>query len=129
MMVETFQDAVEERDPARAECDAVAASVLPPLSEAEFMELLVELCVGFAPRRFALGEVYGDYDDGQVLAWGMTFGDRAVLCSDDGRPIGVFPSAERALARLSGRANLRLVWIDPETEDEVCAREEEETGG
>jgi hypothetical protein len=93
--------------------DVVATSGLAPLSEVEFMDLLGELCSDFAPRRFALGEVHGDYDDGRVFAWGTAFEDRAVLCSDDGRPFGVFPSAERALARLSRHVNLRLVWVDP----------------
>lgn len=118
-MIETFRSTSAEYETAQEDCDTVAASGLPPLGEAEFMELLDELCVNFAPRRFALGEIFGDYDDGRVLAWGMAFEDRALLCSDDGRPIGVFPSAERALTRLSGSVNLRLVWIDPDSDAEA----------
>lgn len=104
--------AEHETTPEDAEKDV--ASALAPLSETEFMDLLGELCIDFAPRRFALGEVYGDYDDGRVFAWGVAFEDRAVLHSEDGQRIGVFPCAERALAQLSRGLNLRLVWIDPE---------------
>lgn len=118
-MVEAGRDTPLIHSSAQAAGGVAASSALPPLNEAEFMELLGELCVDFAPRRFALGEVYSDYDDGRVLAWGMALEGRAVLHSDDGRPIGVFPSAERALARLSRGLNLRLVWIDPDPDGTV----------
>jgi hypothetical protein len=121
MPTATSSDTSAEYETAQEDGDTAVASRLAPLSEAEFMELLVELCADFAPRRFALGEVYGDYDDGRVFAWGLAFEKQAVLCSDDGWPIGVFPSAERALTRLSRRGNLRLVWIDrgPDPDGEV----------
>ncbi len=124
MLAARSQGISPEHETAHEDGDTDVASGLAPLSEAEFMELLVELCVCFAPRRFALGEVYGDYDDGRVVAWGVAFEDRAVLHNEDGRRIGVFPSAERALARLSYCGNLRLVWIDPDPDSEVEEEEE-----
>lgn len=124
MLATGSRDTSAEHETTHEDAEKDVASALAPLSETEFMDLLGELCVAFAPRRFALGEVYGDYDDGRVFAWGVAFEDRAVLCSDDGQRIGVFPSAERALARLSRRGRLRLVWIDPS----AVGEDEEERG-
>lgn len=114
----TSHDTSAECEALREDGDNTAAGGLAPLSEAEFMGLLGELCAAFAPRRFALSEVYGDFEDGRVFAWGLAFEDWTLLCSDDGQLLGVFPSAERALDRLSRRVNLRLVWIDPYADGE-----------
>ncbi|MEV4843867.1 hypothetical protein AB0K20_11695 [Micromonospora matsumotoense] len=88
--------------------------VLPPLgTPEEFHQMLVDLANEFAPRRFAIGEEHGDRIDGGILAWGLAFPDRALLCGDQQVPVGRFATAESALRLLSrtGR-RLRLIWID-----------------
>lgn len=92
---------------------------LPPLgSEEEFAQLVAELVTGEAPRLFALVEEQGKRFDGWILAWGMAFDDHAEVVGIDGGLRGSFPSAERARWVLSRRANIRLVWVDAETDQE-----------
>ncbi len=87
-------------------------AVSPLWDEAEFTALLTDLAHACAPRRFALCEIHGDREDGSVFGWGMAFDDRAVIWRTTGHALGAFGSAESALALLSRRRNLQLVWID-----------------
>lgn len=94
MPVGTARGVRSESDAGHADGGAGGAT-LALGTEAEFMKLLVDLSVTFAPRRFALCEVYGERADGWVFGWGMTFGSgSAMLYRDDGRPLGSFASAE-----------------------------------
>ncbi|WP_320067148.1 hypothetical protein [Micromonospora sp. RTGN7] len=82
-------------------------------TEEEFQQALVELVNDFAPRRFAICEEHGDRVDGEVFAWGLAFGDGALLCDDARSLTGRFRdagSAMRLFARTGRR--LRLIWVD-----------------
>lgn len=89
----------------------------------EFHQMLVALAVDYAPRRFAICEEYGDRIDGRVFAWGLAYGDHAVVCPEvSGLLPCSFGSPERALSLFSLSGQMRLVWIDQPPESE---REEE----
>lgn len=100
----------------RAESDL--SPLMPPVDSAEFNTMLRDLSVDYAPRRFALCEVRADEPDGWVFGWGVEFNDRTAVFLWGGRRGGVFRSTEAAFIAWSQLRNLRLVWIDPESDDE-----------
>lgn len=75
----------------------------PGWDEAEFGGMVRELVADTAPRLFALVEECGEREDGWVFAWGAQFTDRATLLTHDGRPRGIFGSAERPVRRSPAR--------------------------
>lgn len=78
---------------------------------------MAELSAEQAPRRFSVGEINIDADDGAVLAWGLAFPDGAILCTPDGAPRGVLRSAESIWRLFRRGGELRLIWIDPPATD------------
>jgi hypothetical protein len=80
--------------------------------ETALMAELKELCVEFAPRRFALCEVWADDDDAGIFGWGMAFDDKALLYLPQARVLCTTNSPQRALGRYARGADRRLVWID-----------------
>lgn len=97
----------------------IAGTVLG--TEEELMAELVELSTDHAPRRFSLCLVDREEDDAVVVGWGMAFADGAVTYLP-GSPewnvrdsFMVFRSADSARHRLSRSADVRLIWIDPES--------------
>jgi hypothetical protein len=68
-----------------------------------------------APRRFALGLLDVQRDDGVVVGWGLDFGDEAIVYAPtDGLGQRLFrvETADRA-RRLLARRAVRLIWLDP----------------
>jgi hypothetical protein len=92
-----------------AEADLACASAAAALL-AEAAELAAEI----APRRFSVCALDVEADDCAVLAWGLAFPGRAVLCKLDGRPAGTFVSAESSMRVFRRGGELRLIWIDPD---------------
>ncbi|GAA2107249.1 hypothetical protein [Actinomadura alba] len=92
-----------------AEADLAYASAAAALL-AEAAELAAET----APRRYSVCALDVEAEDGAVLAWGLAFPGRAVLCKLDGRPAGTFVSAESSMRMLRRRGEVRLIWIDPD---------------
>ena len=84
-----------------------------PGTAAGLLAEMTELSAEQAPRRFSLCGIDVDADDGAVLAWGFAFAQRAILCTPEGTPKGVFPSAESVVRRFGRGEKLRLIWIDP----------------
>jgi hypothetical protein len=92
---------------------------LPPASSQEFALLVEELAQETAPRRFALCEVDSELPDARVFAWGLADDDgEAVVVGVEERLFGRFRSAESAHRLFSLARDCRLVWIDPEREEE-----------
>jgi hypothetical protein len=94
--------------------------------EAEFNELVDEMVADEAPRLFAVVQVYGDWVDGRIAAWGMAFEDHAEVVSVDGRTHMSLRSAERAVRGFRRRpdVNAHLVWVNPDaasSPDEIDA--------
>ncbi|MGW0433792.1 hypothetical protein ACWDV4_14800 [Micromonospora sp. NPDC003197] len=79
----------------------------------EFHQMLVDIAVDFAPRRFAICEEYGDRLDGRVFAWGLAFEEQALVSDVECRFLGRFQAADSAVRLFSrtGR-HLRLIWVD-----------------
>ncbi|MEV5704310.1 hypothetical protein [Actinoallomurus sp. NPDC052274] len=77
---------------------------------------LVELSAETAPRRFALGLLDFEHDDGVVVGWGLDFGDEAIVYAPtDGSGQRLFrtETADRARRLVARRADVRLIWLDP----------------
>lgn len=79
--------------------------------EKSLMSELTEMSAEFAPRRFALCEVWADEEDAGVVGWGMAFDDEAMLYLPESGLMARLSSAQRAL-RLTRSADRRVVWID-----------------
>lgn len=77
-------------------CASAAAALV-----AEAAELAAET----APRRFSVCALDFEAEDGAVLAWGIAFPERVVLCELAGRPAGTFVSAD---AYACGKFELNL---------------------
>jgi hypothetical protein len=75
---------------------------------------VIELAAEQAPRRFALGWIDTEADDGGILAWGLQTGeDESVVFSASGaRVLGRFSSAEQARRLFSRSGEVVLVWLD-----------------
>lgn len=86
--------------------------VWAPLSEVEFQRELREMVADGAPRVFALCEELGERDDGYVRYWGMAFDDCAEIVAASGNSRAAYRSADSALAKLSRRRKLHLIWAD-----------------
>ncbi|WP_344590655.1 hypothetical protein [Actinomadura vinacea] len=80
------------------------------------MAELTEMSVEFAPRRFALCEVWAEDEDAGVVGWGMAFDDETLLYLPHTRVFGRSSSAQTALSRFTRGGGGRLVWIDAENE-------------
>lgn len=86
------------------------------LAEDAFQAQMREFCRETAPSRFALCDEEDDRDF-SVFAWGIDFGDGALLVGEGIR--GRFVSAETACRRFGARHRLHLVWVDPRPEPEA----------
>lgn len=94
------------------------ASDLPPLgTEEEFAAMLAELAAAYAPARFALCAEEPVRVDGQVIAWGLDFGDRALVYTMDASPPMLCGSAERARGLFGILGPVRLIWVDQPERD------------
>jgi hypothetical protein len=92
--------------------------LLPPYSEADTVAELESWGRTHAPSRFM---VYGIEElprsgyDGEVIAWGLSFGDHVYVQAEGSTTGGTFTSIER-MRRIMfrGDRDIRLLWIDPE---------------
>jgi hypothetical protein len=82
------------------------------LTEDELVTELEELSAEFAPRRFTLCQVDGDWQDGQIIGWGLAWDEEAIVYLVQARVLMTAPSAERARQRMARKADVRLVWVD-----------------
>ncbi|WP_252778947.1 hypothetical protein [Actinoallomurus rhizosphaericola] len=85
-------------------------------AERDLLAELAELSAETAPRRFALGLLDVQCDDGVVVGWGLDFGDEAIVYAPtDGAGQRLFrtETADRARRLLARRADVRLIWLDP----------------
>lgn len=96
---------------------------MPPLTEQECVDLVTEIAVDYAPRRFALGAVTPDFQSGGIFAWGIEFGDEVAVAPLGGSSVSRMSSAERAQRIYSKLGDVRLIWIDdapePEPDDDA----------
>ncbi|MFI0357354.1 hypothetical protein [Actinomadura sp. 9N407] len=80
-------------------------------------EEATELAFEYAPRRFALCWVDFDEDDGGILCWGLQLAtDTATICSESGRTLGRFSSAEDARRFFARKEEVLLIWLDEEAQ-------------
>lgn len=85
-------------------------------AERDLLAELVELSGETAPRRFALGLLGLQHDDGAVVGWGLDFGDEAIVyapADGAGRRLFLAETADRARRLLARRSDVRLIWLDP----------------
>lgn len=88
----------------------------PICSRARFTELVQNLVTDFAPRVFAVVQEHGDCVDADIVAWGMTFEDRAEVIDVSGGLRMSLRSPERALLAFPADDDYttHLVWVGPE---------------
>ncbi|MEV0405445.1 hypothetical protein [Actinoallomurus sp. NPDC050550] len=83
--------------------------------EQRLLAELVELSVETAPRRFALGLLDIQQDDGAVVGWGLDFGNEAIAYVPTGgscQRLIRAETADRARRLVARRADVRLIWLD-----------------
>ncbi|MCO6008769.1 hypothetical protein NE236_27720 [Actinoallomurus purpureus] len=88
--------------------------------EQRLLAELVELSAETAPRRFALGLLDIQHDDGAVVGWGLDFGDEAIAylpVDDSFQRFLRTGSADHARRLLARRDDVRLIWLDEPVED------------
>lgn len=92
------------------------AGLTPACDEPEFTALLEEMVADEAPRLFAVVQEYGDRVDGQIVAWGMAFDDRAEVVSVGRTRRMSLPAPENALRLFEFGSHLRarVVWVNPD---------------
>ncbi|MDQ4034128.1 MAG: hypothetical protein M3332_18545 [Actinomycetota bacterium] len=83
--------------------------------EPEFAEILEGMVADFAPRVFAVVQVYGERVDGRIAAWGLAFEDHAAVFGMDGRVPMTSQTPEDALPGFAWGRHIttRLVWVNP----------------
>ncbi len=83
--------------------------------EQQFAEILEGMVATFAPRVFAVVQVYGERVDGRVAAWGLAFEDHVAVFGVDGRLQMTSQEPEDALPRFAWGRHIttRLVWVNP----------------
>ena len=83
--------------------------------EPRFAEILAGMVADFAPRVFAVVQVYGERVDGRIAAWGMTFEDHVKMFAVDGWSPMTVQAPEDALSGFAWGKHIttRLVWVDP----------------
>lgn len=130
MLVRADQASSLEADHGRHDsepAEEVDPSVLVPFcGETEFTELVDEMVADEAPRLFAVVQVYGEWVDGWIAAWGMAFEDHAEVVSVGGRTRLSLRSPERAVRGFGRRPDVtaHLVWVNPDaasSSDEIDA--------
>ncbi|WP_433262066.1 hypothetical protein ACQPZF_28490 [Actinosynnema sp. CS-041913] len=80
----------------------------------DFEEFVSEMVADDAPRLFAVVQVYGEQEDGDVAAWGLAFEDHAEVLRVGGGTRMRLRSPDRAVRLLSRAPDVsaRLVWVD-----------------
>lgn len=87
----------------------------PLADEPQFTEILAGMVADFAPRMFAVMQVYGERVDARIAAWGMAFEDRIKVFAVDGWQPMTMQAPEDALPGFAWGRHIttRLVWVDP----------------
>ncbi|MDQ3886813.1 MAG: hypothetical protein M3308_07375 [Actinomycetota bacterium] len=82
--------------------------------EPQFAEILEGMVADFAPRIFAVVQVYGERVDGRIAAWGMAFEDHVKVFGVDGWLTMTMQAPEEALPVFAWGRHItaRLVWFN-----------------
>ncbi len=83
----------------------------------EFTAELESLVADEAPRLFAVVQVYGEWVDGRIAAWGMAFEDHVEIVTVNRGLRMSLQTPDNALRRFTVGRHIRahLVWLNPDT--------------
>ena len=83
--------------------------------ELQFAEILDGMVADFAPRVFAVVQVYGERVDARIAAWGMACEDHVEVFGVDGWMPMTMQAPEDALPGFSWGRHIttRVVWVNP----------------